>query len=311
MPIVNSDFLSGLLTNFRTVFASDFQVAMAWQSWKDISIRVPSNTDTESYNWFGTVPQMEDVTHGDGPTLQGLPSYNFTIQNNLYKAALEVQRTAIEDDKMGMIQPRLRQLGPEAARHPGQLIFNLFESNGNAYDSTAFFANTRAIGSSANIDNIATGTGTTVAQVQTDIGTVRATMARYQDDQGRPMNLRVNAFVIPPELEQVFWQALNFNEGAGLVNTMPPATQDGKWNLAGYTVMTNPYLTDTNDWYALALNGEFRPFVFQDRVSPALEGITDPNTESGALRDRFIYTVRARYNVGYGDPRYAVKVTNS
>jgi phage major head subunit gpT-like protein len=35
-----------------------------------------------------------------------------------------------------------------------------------------------------------------------------------------------------------------------------------------------------------------------------------PNTESAVWHDRFVYGVRARYNVGYGDPRLAVRITN-
>jgi len=312
MAVVNSDFLSGLLTNFRAIFEQDFQAAMAFQSWSDISMRMQSDTETESYNWFGTVPVMEDVTHGS-PTLGGLGKYNFSITNNVYKAALEVARTAIEDDKLGLVQPRLRQLGPEAARHPGELIFKLFKTGTTdlAFDGTAFFANTRVIGNSANIDNLAAGTGTTVAQFQADLATIRATMLRFQDDQGRPMNLRPNTLVVPPELTQVAYQALNTNLGNAKQDVPVPSATDGKFQAAGYTVIENPYLTDTNDWYALHIDGAIRPFIFQDRLRPSLEGITSPTSETGVLLDKFIYTVRARYNVGYGDPRYAVKVVNT
>lgn len=306
MAVVNSDYLSGLLTNFRTIFADDFQAAMAVQTWPNLAIRIPSDTETESYNWFGTVPKMEDVTHGS-PSLGGLEKYNFSITNKVYKAALEVQRTALEDDKLGMVQPRLRQLGPEAARHPGELIMSLFESNGDAYDGTAFFANSRTLGDSGTIDNIVAATGVTVATFQADLNTARAQMGRFKDDRGRPMMLRANGIIVPPELYTVAWLALNANLGAGKNDMVPPAS-GGSFQAAGYTVIENPYLTDTADWYLVNLDGAARPFIFQDRLAPSMEGITTPTTESGILLDKFLYTVRARYNVGYGDPRYAVKV---
>jgi len=312
MAVVNSDFLTGLLTNFRAIFASDFAAASATQFWPNLATRVNSNGKIESYNWFGTAPKMQDVTH-DGLTLQGLTKYNFTIENALYKAGLEVERTALEDDKLGLIMPRVRQLGPEAARHPGELILSLFESNPTAYDGVAFFSDTHtADGDSGTIDNIVSGTGTTVAQFQADLASARAQMGRFKDDRGRPMSLRPNTIVIPPELNQTAFQALNFDLGAGKVDAIPPSGEGGMWQKNGYTVIENPFLTATNDWYVLAIGpGEDdKPFVFQDRVAPSLEGITSPNSESGVLLDKFIYTVRGRYAVGVSNFRRAVKVNN-
>ena len=305
MAVVTKDYLTGLLKNFRTIFADDFSAAMVGEGWKDISLQVTSNTSSEDYNWFGTVPRMAEGQ----PELGGLNAYNMVITNKTYKAGLEVERTVIEDDKIGMIQPRLRQLGPEAARHPGELIFSLFEAGGVAYDGVTFFSDTRSIGDSGNIDNIITGTGITVDKIQADIGTARATMVKFKDDRGRVTGRRPNVLVVPTELFQAFWQALN--PGSGSVQNPMPSTNNGSFSAAGYLVIENPYLTDPNDWYALHVDNAARPFVFQNRLAPSMEGITDPETEAGILREMFIYTVRARYNVGYGDFTCAVKVTNT
>lgn len=183
MAVVNSDFLTGLLTNFRAIFQNDFAAASATAFWPNLAMNVNSQGQIESYNWFGTAPKMRDVTH-DGVTLQGLSKYNFTITNALYKAGLEVERTALEDDKLGLIMPRVRGLGPEAARHPGELILSLFEQNPTAYDSVAFFAGTHSDGDSGTIDNLGAGTGITVAQFQADLASARAAMNRFKDDRG-------------------------------------------------------------------------------------------------------------------------------
>lgn len=309
MAVVTSDLLAGVLTNFQTLFGNSFDAADQQQPWKDISMTVNSNNQIESYNWLGTVPVMEDVTHQD-LRVEGLFAFNFNITNLLYKAGIEVERQVLEDDRLSQITPRVNQLGREAARHPGQLIFNLFLDNGNAYDGVAFFADTRVIGRSANIDNSIAGTGTTIAQIQTDLATARETMRLFQDDQGRPMNLTPTVIVCHPNLEQTFYQALNINQGAGLRDIVIPAGNDTFKN-SGYMVITNPYLTDINDWYVLHIAGEVKPFIYQTRVAPALEGITSPNSESGVIRDRFVYSVRARYAVGYGEPRHAIRIINA
>lgn len=310
MAVVTSDFLAGILTNFRALFQNDFQAAMALQGWRDLAVFMPSNLESNTYTWFGTVPVMEDVTHGRAAR-ESLPRYSFVITNNEYQSIIEVERAALERDQLNLIRPRITQMGQEAARHPGQLILQLPLSPGNAFDGVAFFSDTRVIGSSANIDNIATGTGTTVAQIQTDLATVRGTMRKFQDDRGRPMNLIGNVIMCPTELEQAFWQALNVSQGQ-LTNPTLPASQNGVWSAGGYLVIPNPYLTDANDWYLLHNGGPTqRPFVWQEEKSPELLGGTNPNEQIVIETRKFLYSVNYRGNVGVTDPRFAIKVTNT
>lgn len=314
MAVVTSDFLAGVLTNFRAFFQSQFDAATNISPWQELATPVKSEKGIESYNWLGTAPQMIDVTHGD-LQLEGLFPFNFQIVNNTYKAAIEVARASFEDDSLGLITPRVAQLGMEAARHPGQLLFQLPALNGLAYDGVAFFADTRVIGRSANIDNNLAkhmaGAAQTVAEIQQDLGLARASMRKFQDDQGRPMNNVPNYIMVPPEMEQPMYQALNITFPAASPNVGPvisPATNDGTLRSNGYTVIVNPYASDATTWWLFSVQGALRPFIWQTRVAPSLEGTITPNTDSGVIRDRFVYTVRARYNVGYGDPRYAVRV---
>ena len=311
MAIVNSDFLAGVRTGFRSLFQSSFEAASMQAPWRELALPVDSTGQTESYDWLGTVPIMVDVTHGD-IQVEGLGNFSQSIENLTYKAAIEVARAAFEDDKLNLISPRVQQLGEEAGRHPGQLIFALFESGGLAFDATAFFADTRVIGRSANVDNIVSGAygAGTVAEFKAGLSAGRSAMRKFQDDQGRPMNHTPNVIVVPPELEQVAFEALS-QTTQGTSTPPVPATQDGSYRVAGYLLLVNPYLTTVDDWYMFHTSAATRPFIYQQRVAPSLEGLTSPETESGIVRDRFLYSVRARYAVGYGDPRYAVKMLDA
>lgn len=311
MAIVNSDFLAGVRTGFRSLFQSSFEAASFQAPWRELALPVTSTGESESYDWLGTVPVMVDVTHGD-IQVEGLGHYDQTIKNLTYKSAIEVARSAFEDDKLNLISPRLGQLGEEAGRHPGQLIFALFESGGLAFDGTAFFADTRTIGRSANIDNIVDGGygDGTAAEFKAGLSAGRSAMRKFQDDQGRPMNHTPNVIVVPPELEQAAFEALS-QTLQGTSTPAVPATQNGSYQVSGYLLLVNPYLSTVDDWYMFHASAATRPFIYQERVAPSLEGLTSPETESGIIRDRFLYSVRARYAVGYGDPRYAVKVLDS
>lgn len=310
MAVVTSDFLSGLRTQFEAMFKMDFNAAMGLQGWTKLVNRVGSKGEQNTYNWFGTVPKVEKVTHGAG-TISSLRPSNFTVLNEEWQAIIEVERAAIERDRLDLIGPRISQLAQELARHPGELVYDgLVRANATAFDGAAFFADSRTIGDSANIDNLSAGTGTTVAQFQADLASGQATMRKFQDDRGRPMNLVGNVIMVPPELIQLAWQALNANQGS-VLNPVVPATQDGILLQVGYMVVSNPYLTDPNDWYLFHVGpGEDRPFVWQVEKEPEITADTNPNSAEVIKTRKFLYSAYARYNVAFTDPRFGVKIVN-
>ena len=58
-------------------------------------------------------------------------------------------------------------------------------------------------------------------------------------------------------------------------------------------------MTDTNNWYLLATKRKLKPIVFQQRVPVKFDSL-EGASETGFMRDKYVYGVRARYNVGYG-----------
>lgn len=311
--IITQDLLESVRTNFRAIFKGELDRTTAIQGWQNLVSEVPSDAEQNTYDWFGAVPKMENVTHRQA-SRRGLNRYSFTLVNEEWQSVIEVQRAALERDRLGQIVPRIRSMASEAARHPGELIMNLFETPGNAFDGAAFFGNTRVIGDSANIDNIVTGTGTTVAQFQADLASARGAMRSYQDDQGVPMGLIGNAIVVPGALEGVAYQALSTAQaGDGINQKTLPADFGNGGVFAGYRLWVNPYLSSVNDWYLLHLGaGEAeKPFVLQMEKRPELTGETDPNSAHVIDRRTFLYSAYGRYNAGVTDPRFAVKVDNT
>ena len=155
MALVTSDFLANALKNFRTLFANEFEAANALQGWRQFTMEIKSTSTEETYEWLGTVPKMEELKGGDFVFDEIGGPFSLTITNLEWQAGFEIARVTFEDDKLGQIRPRIAQLAGEAARFPGEKIWGLFETPGNAFDGTAFFSDSRTIGDSANIDNIA------------------------------------------------------------------------------------------------------------------------------------------------------------
>ncbi len=310
MAVVTSDFLAGVRTNFRALYEREFLAAEGLQGWRMLVLETQSDVEIESYNWFGTVPLMQNVTHGT-VELAGLRPDNFSLTNQEFQSAIEVERAALERDRLGIITPRIADLGREAARHPGQLIFEHVRDNDNAFDASAFFADTRVIGDSANIDNNLAGTGTTIAQLQTDLATAKGQMRLFQDDKGRPMNLAGNTIMVPAQLDDLMWQALNRSAGDGVNAPIQPVNPSGVYSASGYNVVVNPYLTDVDDWFLFHVGpGVLKPFIFQTEKRPVLESDTNPNDRVTIQARTFVYSVYGRYQTGMTDPRLGVRTTN-
>lgn len=259
---------------------------------------IPSTTARNEYGWLGDVPSVEEWI--GQKNYSGLKEYDYTIKNRDFSTGIVIDRNDLEDSDAINIASRVEDMAEAMAIHPHKLIVELLKNgeNGLAYDGAAFFSDR-----GTNANNLLTGTGTTVAKLQTDISTARATMMKFPSDQGRPLGLRMDAIVCDPSLEADMLRAIGspavVTSGSGtFVN---PVTN---WiNL----ILPVPELTDTNDWYGLALNRSVRPFFYQARKQP-----TPVISDSTVDHDRKIYySVESRGNAAYGLWQLALKVTNT
>lgn len=312
MAIVNSDFLAGVLTNFQATFNRRFPAATAAALWPQLAMRMTSDTEQESHEWFGTVPPMRERTQSRAE-VGDIEEYSLTLKNLTYGTGIVVKQSAFEDDKLNLIQPKIAQLPEEAAAHPGRLIFDLFEDNPAAYDGITFFNDTRVLGLSANIDNEVEGSygDGTVSEFQAGLKAGAARMASFQDDHGRVEMLQANTLVIPTALVETAWQSLDDTRGRASAPSIPQGAMRG-FQAGGYNIIVNGQLTASDNWYMLHVGeGEDRPFIFQNRLSPVVTGPADPNDYEIRELGQMTYSVRGRYVVGVGEPRNAVAIIDT
>lgn len=307
--VVTSDFLQAAFTGFKALFTAGF--AAIRPQWSRVAMEAPSTTDGETYNWLGAVPAMKEWL--DTKIAAGLNSFNFTIRNKDWESTIEVDRNTFEDDKLGVVTPRIQELAQEAARHPDELISTLLKNNTLCYDGQNFFDTDHAEGESGTQANTAAGTGTTVAQLTADFRTARAAMIARKDDRGKPMikNLGQDAMgapngmwlvMCPPDLMGAFEELMNASFIANTENVLKGA----------FSLWVNPYLTDANDWYLFYVGSPVKPLILQMRKRPDFVSLQDPNSsEAVFFRKKYYYGVEARYNAGYGLWQFAHRITNA
>ena len=292
--ITSGDIAALLLPGLKTAFFETFGITPS--QWDTIATVINSDKDTENYAWLGALPGMREWTDERQPG--DMTPYTYQIKNKKFESTIAVDRTAIEDDLYGQIALRIRQMAQSAKQDLDRIVFGLLGGGfvNLCYDSAPFFGTHTQGGFPQN--NKSTD-ALSVAGLQNAI----TAMMRFLDDKGRPAGTVPTMLVVPPELTWEAWSLLN---SSFFPDPVTSANQNLSANpLKGMlSLVTTPFLSNTADWYLLDTKRVLKAIVLQMRTDfefSALEG----NTETGFLRDQYLYGVRARYNAGYGDWRAA------
>ena len=290
MAIVKSDVPKLLEAGLRTVFFEAYESAPG--DWERIATVVPSEKDQESYAWLGATPRMREFKDERLPL--GLLEHEYTIKNKTWEASIAVDRAALEDDLYGQIRVRVQGLAYEAKRHMDELVFGLVKDGfaTTCYDGQYFFDTDHSEGDSGTQSN----KGTTALSASSLQAAITA-MTKFKDDRGKPMGIVPDLLVVPPDLQWTAMELLNsvyYPDTIASSQKLAANVLNGKLDL-----LVSPYLSDTNDWFVLCTRGIVKPVLFQSRVPIEFEAL-EADSESGFMREKYVYGVRARYNVGYG-----------
>lgn len=294
----------------KSTFYQAYDAAKA--VYPDLCTEVPSKAKEEKYAWLGTAPTMRQWTDERMPL--GLLEHDYTIVNNHYEASIDVDGDTLDDDQTGQIPRRVQDLGSRAKRFPDTLLSTLILNAETAlcYDGQAFFDTDHAEGSSGTQDNDLGASATTPsAPTQSEFETafsaaMRALMA-FKDDRGEPfleewmLNAGNLILMVPPT--SMYDAALKTVQAAVISNTTNVYQNKA-------TVIPNARLTWTTKFALFYTGAPIKPFIFQNRQN-LQAGLLGKGSEEGFMRNRYVFGVDARYNVGYGPWQYGVLTTFS
>ena len=301
MAVINT----GLLTKgLRSEFFNRFEATMTY--YRDLATRIQSSSDSETYKWLGSLPQMREW--GTGRVAKGLGTESYSIENLKYEATLEVDRDEIADDKTGQIRIRIAELAERAATHRDYLISQLLingETDGfNSYDGVSFFNDAHVSGASGQQDNKLTSDATdpddpTIEEFKMALKVAISALMNFKDDQGEPMSISATglACVVPATMYLTALEAVNATMINSTSNVIAGAAR----------IIAFPWLSDQSKWYLIKTDGVVRPFIFQDREPVEFSALTEGSDE-GFRREKFLYGVRARYRIAYGYWQHAIRM---
>lgn len=298
------------LVRYEALFRREYANAAAeidrtnlWSQLATIGTELPSAGAGEDYRWFGSLPEFEEWI-GDR-NLSDLAEYDYTIKNRDFQAAVKIFKNDLDDDHLGMIMTRVRDLPGGVERKWGKLMHELLVNGttAKAFDGVAFFSD--ASGSRVN-DNLLAGTisaGTpTLAQVEADIDTVRTAMAAFKNENGEALGIIPDTYIVHPKLERLFKTVFESSAGVSGANSGV-----ANWAKGAGRVIVDPSLTDVNDFYALCTTYSVGPFVRQKRQD--VETVLDDSQVN--INKAYFFGADFRGNAGYAFPILAAKVVSS
>ncbi len=259
----------------------------------------PSEGEDEKYGFLGDLPAVREWV-GD-KTAGHIKDYSYTLTNKNYYIAIDIDRNEINDDRMGILKPRIAQMVNTLNRHKWQLIVDQLEAGETnlAYDGSAYFATH----SNPALDNLLSGTSSTLASIKTDIYTGRATMLEFVSDADRAMRLAMDTILVPAEQEGLFLEAVESSAnpggaGTGIFNPMKGWIKQ---------LIVEPSLGDADDWYGFAANQPLKPMILQIRenANPVLD------TTSTARNRIMVFSAEMRCVAGYGIFAQAIQMVSS
>lgn len=309
MALVTKAALDALRTQIELGWTAAYQNIEVWSP--KISTATKSNARSNVYGFKAMQTQLREWI---GPRVAlNLSEHSYEIVNKKYEGTLEVDRTEIEDDNIGIFTGmEIPDLAQATKKHPDILLAALIKANPTAFDAKSMFAS----------DHPTYAPSAFTQTYQNDfsyaldadgVNTVYSTMAGYLGENGQPLTVRPDTLIVPPQLRRAA-MALNNSAtsalpGAGAGD--PSATIDNPMRGWFKQIIEIAELADQPTvWYIADMSKVVKPLIVQTRQEAELvsrQNLDDPKVFD---LDKFTWGVRVRHNVGVSLPFLMARSTS-
>lgn len=297
--------LAAIQQEFNNSFQQGYESADARSLWyQQVAFTAQSSGKESIYGFMSKLPRLREWV---GPRIaNNLRGQSYAIANKSWELTYAVDMEDLDDNvNLQLYAGAFSMLGQQAALHPNDLMVTLMQDTTSlCFDGLTFFndAHPEAPGEvgSATYDNNFTSTALTAP----NFNTVYAAMMARNGDDHKPLGVRPNLLVVPPQLRST---ALTIINAENIVLTAGDGATSNI-NRGIVDVLVVPELAgQATTWYLLDTSRMIKPFVYQVRQAPQLVSRDQP-TDPNVFENREAkYGVYMRDNAGYGLPFLASK----
>ncbi|MDX2199258.1 MAG: Mu-like prophage major head subunit gpT family protein [Phycisphaerae bacterium] len=270
----------------------------AW--WTKLAMQFSSSQESETYRWLGMVPQVRQWK--GGRLVQPLRSSGTQIVNKVWESTVRVDADEMRRDKSGQILVRINELARRVATHPNKLLTSLILSGETAssYDGATYFSISHSEGASGNQSNsitvdVGTPSAPTDQEMYTAIVRSIGQLMGLKDDHGEPINEGASKFLVmvPMGLLSSTLIALSTKM---FDSTDNPLTAGRPFSIEW---VANPRLTWTTKFATFRIDGDARPFIFQEELPVQVQALAE-GSELEINENQHQYGVKAIHEAGFG-----------
>lgn len=116
--------LRAINKGFKSLYDAGFGAASP--EWNRVAMAVMSTTAANAYGWLGAMGAIREWL-GDR-VVNAVTAHDFEIKNRKFEHTVGVDKTAIEDDSLGVYSPLFTDMGKQAANFPDNLVFGLLKN---------------------------------------------------------------------------------------------------------------------------------------------------------------------------------------
>jgi phage major head subunit gpT-like protein len=297
MDMIPSSMLEAMYTNFNILFLQGRGSASPVVD-RIATVRT-STTREEGFIIPGQLGRLREWLGERVVQNMNAQIVKLTVKD--YEGTVGVERNDILDDKLGMYEPMIRDLGNQAGYLWDDLVTDalLAGTTSLAYDGQFFFDTDHPLdptdpGSATQSNLFATRPLT-----DDNYAYVRSQGALLRGPDGRALRASFNKLVVGPVNEVTARRIVETQRDTGGADNVLRGTA---------TVEVLPEITGT-DWYLIDATNALRPIIIIKRQEPKLVRKDQATDESAFWRKRYHYGVDARGVAGYGPWWLALKAT--
>lgn len=284
--------LQALQTSVSQIFRSAYRDTLT--PIVQLATTVPSSHNTETYGWMQRLLEMRQWI---GPrVIQNLATQAYTLQNKTFETTIGVDREEIEDDSLGLFEPRVQEFGRVAARIWERLLLDAL-INGNAatslgFDGLPFFSTSHTLNPAGVQSNAIAGATSVFSSANLDIQ--RTAMQLYSGEDGRLLGVKPTHLIIPPALEMAARAILN----AQFIATGGTNVFNGLLDII--IVPELPGNGTASVWYLADLSAPIKPLLLQVRKPVQLVSKVSEDEDLLFWQRQYIWGLDCRGVAGYG-----------
>ncbi|RLD10053.1 MAG: hypothetical protein DRI56_03255 [Chloroflexota bacterium] len=325
MPIANIDrsLQAGILADLKETWRQQIPVFRKQQE-KLLKYLPDSNIRNATWAWKESVPFPQYWPYGTGRKAQAFRDRYLTLGKYNYELTIPWSRWDEEDDQLGDLRSHIQIAVQRYGQLPDVLISEYFNNVAdlnpsilNAFDGAALFSTVDGDGADrlgVSGGNIITGSGLTPDGIIHDFAQVQQRALSFIDPTaGKPILSPEEAdfskmfAIVPNSANEVFQKTAQSEylkiSGENIVS-------ESNWLKGIFEWQTNPYLTDTSDWYVVLEHSFWKPFVFREPKN--VESIIADMQNSDSARETGEYKLHTHVRCALGPwfPGVIFKVNN-